>query len=749
MSGNREAYQKHMETGHNAAWDQNWQVAIKAYTQAIREMPEDPEAHSNLGLALLRAGRLEESLKVYLRANQLAPDDPTPLEKSADVLERMGRLKDAAQQYVKVADIYLGMRDLDKAIGTWARATQLTPGLISIHAKLAQAYERIGDKRKAVREYLTLAFNFRRLNDVDKAIKAVERALRLEKNNPQALNILRALKSGGDVILPEDDEQRAAKPKPRLDEDFGFSTETPAARNAVGEADPRGPLGEAMNAALGMMAANVVEMGLMDATGASALQAMEMQRQERIPQAIEAYQRAEPRMRHPALKMNLGALLLLNNQFDEAVKHLGEVLHDPTLAPGAMHGLGIANFNLGKQKQALRFFIQSLQAVESSLAVDDKEESELQSIYDRLFTALEDTSDEAMTAVNNRFIKLLSGADWKQRVAETRRHLDEVMRTGGGGGARDFLSSGLDEVADMASRIDRAIRQGLLLLAMDEAHRAVEIAPYYLPVHIRMAEIMMREGRVRQAINKYNTVARSYLVRDETERAASILTEVLEMAPLDISVRTSLIELLENQERHAEALDHYIDLAVTYNRLGNFDQAKESYLTAEKLARRTHAPVEKVVLIKTQLADMEQMRLDTRRATKLYEEIIEIAPDNEPAFRRLVDIYFSQGNQVEGTRRLDALLNIYAKKRQVSNIVQILQELVKTYPKDSGLRSRMAGIYRQLGRNQEAIEQLDALGELQLEAGLHRDAVNTIKQIIKLKPANLNDYKKLLSQLGG
>jgi hypothetical protein len=35
-----------------------------------------------------------------------------------------------------------------------------------------------------------------------------------------------------------------------------------------------------------------------------------------------------------------------------------------------------------------------------------------------------------------------------------------------------------------------------------------------------MAEIMMKEGRIRQAINKYNMVAKAYLVREENDRAA-------------------------------------------------------------------------------------------------------------------------------------------------------------------------------------------------------------------------------------
>jgi tetratricopeptide (TPR) repeat protein len=299
------------------------------------------------------------------------------------------------------------------------------------------------------------------------------------------------------------------------------------------------------------------------------------------------------------------------------------------------------------------------------------------------------------------------------------------------------------------SLIDRYKRQNLLTLAIDEAHYDLEYAPKYLQVQVRMAEIMMREGRVRQAINKYNTVAKTYMVRGENDRAASILGEVLEMAPLDISVRASLIELLETEERWDEALEQYIDLADTYHQLGDFDMSRDTYSLAERVANRVGSLPEKLVHIKHRIADIDQMRLDVRKAQRTYEEIIELAPEDERARRMLIDLNYRQGNQVDAIKRLDQLLSIFAKKKQTNQILQLLEELVTMYPNDTGLRSRLAAIYRQLGRSKDSVIQLDALGELQLEAGLHEEAANTIRQIIALNPEGIDDYKRLLSQLGG
>lgn len=744
MAGNREAYEQAMNSGHNAAWDQDWGMAVSAYGRAIQEYPEDPEAHIHLGLGLLEMGRLEDALKVYTRAHQLAPDDPIPLEKSADVLERMGRLREAAQQYVNVSEVYLAQRDLSKAIYNWEQATRLTPGLVPVHAKLAQAYERIGDKKKAIYEYLTLAFNFRRVNDVDKAIKASQRALRLDRNNAQVLNILHVLESGGEILPPTDDGASASNARRAV----AFDRED--ARQNISDDDPLGPLGESMSYALGLLAGYIMEGGDGIKIAGDALQAMEAHRQGFNDAAIAAYRQADARLRHPAIKMNLGGLLVLGDQPDDAIKPLMDAINAPQMAGGAYHGLGLAYQKLSKPRQAVRYLLQALEYVDSDQALLPEESEELSSIYQQIGRTLDTVNDENIEIIAKRFVELLKGKDWKQRIADTRRQLEETLREQGERGVIDILiAEESDRLTQSIGMIDRYMRQGFLILAMDEAHRAVEFSPSYLPVHLRMAEIMIREGRLRNAVAKYNTIARTYLSRGENDRARQILTNVLEMAPLDVAVREGLIELLEMEEKWDEALDQYIDLADTHHQLGNFDKSRETYVLAERIALRVNASPDKIVRIKHRIADIDQMRLDIRKAQKTYEEIIQLDAEDERAHRMLVDINYRQGNQVEAIRRLDKLLGLYARNKQVNRITQLLEELVTLYQNDTGLRSRLAAIYRQLGRRQDAIVQLDALGELQLEAGLHKDAANTIRQIIALNPEHVDDYRKLLGQLGG
>lgn len=743
MAGNRDAYEQAMNAGHNAAWDQEWMLAIQSYGRAIQEFPDDPEAHIHLGLALLEVGRLPDALKVYSRAHQLAPQDPIPLEKSADVLERLGRQREAAQQYINVAEIYFSQRDLDKTIANWERATRLTPGLVAVHGKLAQLKERIGDNAGAVRQYLILAYHFQRLGDNEKALKSAQRALRLEKSNSQVLNTIRALESGHAIGLPPDEHIPSGRQsESSLD---GRSLGSDAVEDNV-----LGPLGEAMTTSLTMVAYDVMESGNLDAAASDALQAMEFQRQGLQAEAIKAYQKASTRLTYPALKLNLGGLLLREGNHEDAVRLLTEALREPKLEAGAYHGLGQAYFHLRQYGKAANSLIQAMRAVDSGQALSQEEIFEQTNVYEPLLKTLEGRDEELLLLICRRFQRLLQGKEWHIRVAETRRQIEETMRDQGIEGAFEILvASHGDELTEAISRIDRYYRQNLLTLAMDEAHHAIEVSPHYLPVHTRMAEIMMREGRLRQAINKYTAIAKTYLVRGEYDRSSAILTQVLQMAPLDINVRQSLIELLETEQRWNEAIDQYIELADTYNQLGSFEQSRDTFGVAERLARRVAAPGETIVRIKHRMADIDQMRLDMRRAQKGYEEILQLAPEDERAHRMLVDLNYRQGNHIEGIRRLDQLLGIWARSRQLNKITQLLEELVTLYGNDTGLRSRLAAIYRQIGRKPDAIVQLDALGELQLEAGLHREAANTIRQIIALEPEGVEEYRRLLAQLGG
>jgi tetratricopeptide (TPR) repeat protein len=400
---------------------------------------------------------------------------------------------------------------------------------------------------------------------------------------------------------------------------------------------------------------------------------------------------------------------------------------------------------LGESHKAAEYLIRAVRLVDISLAVNTDESSQLAAVYGALMNNVQKMQEIDVQNVNDQFIKWLTGTDWKIRIADTRRSLNERLATEGEKGLVDYVRD--TDTVEMVRTIDGYIKRGMLTLAMDESYRIIEKDPLFLPVHQRVAQILMEEGRIQAAITKYNIIADSFLAREDTNNAAKILNEVIAVAPMDINLRMSLIELLEKEQQWDKVLDEYISLANAHYQLADMEQSRVTYQEAMKLAQRTNAAPAKRAEVLRRLADIDMSRLDMRGALRNFEQVRAIDPDDENTRRTIIDIHYRLNNNMEAIKELDGLLRMFAQKKEGGKILSTLESMVANAPNDMALRSRMAAVYEQMRRTADAIAQLDALGELQLEAGLMQDACTTIKKIITLGPSDTEQYQSLLKQL--
>jgi tetratricopeptide (TPR) repeat protein len=264
-----------------------------------------------------------------------------------------------------------------------------------------------------------------------------------------------------------------------------------------------------------------------------------------------------------------------------------------------------------------------------------------------------------------------------------------------------------------------------------------------------MAEILMAEHKGEAAAAKYSAVAESYRVRGEPGRAASIMTEVLRLSPLDLSVRQKLINLLLEQGNVSEALGHYTELADTYYQLTDVDSAHTAYKAALQLAQQSGGDKSWSVKILHKIADIDMQRLAWRDALKDYEQIKTIAPTDQKARALLVDLHYRMGNAAQALAEVDLYIRQLTTIGQAAKALGLLDELMQSYPDDAALLGRLAKLYVDVGRKAEAIAQFDRLGELQLQAGDNAGAARSIQTIIDLGPEDPGSYRQLLDQLRG
>ena len=96
---------------------------------------------------------------------------------------------------------------------------------------------------------------------------------------------------------------------------------------------------------------------------------------------------------------------------------------------------------------------------------------------------------------------------------------------------------------------------------------------------------------------------------------------------------------------------------------------------------------------------------------------------------------------------MDGYLSYLGGENRTDQMLAFLEKLAEEHPGRIPARRRLSDLYLHLGRKEDAINQLDALGDLLVDSGDRAAAIQTIKQIISLDPPNKVDYQFLLQQI--
>jgi tetratricopeptide (TPR) repeat protein len=744
-----EAYQAAMREASSAAWDRNWPRAIEAYGQALHIVPNEPQALAGLALALLESRRFQEALTAYQKISSIVPSDPMPHEKLALIYESMGQENEAAEEYLTAGEIYLARKELARAIPNWEMAVRYNNNLAQAHMRLALAYERDSSTHElAVYEYLHVARLLQMMNQAQRAGQALQRAMSLDPINSDIRNALDDLKRNnpiqishsGQGVLPVETSpgQKSATAYETEEDEFLEAAES--------EELERTPVGEAARYAMGVLADIIWTGEVPETAQAPLLEAIDAHQVGEVDMAINAYLDAKSAgLRHPAMRFNLGVLYHYSKRYDEAAAVLSQVAEYDDYSVASYLMLGQASIAQDNLQDAAENLLLALKSADSQLNEQPIDENG----YARLLSAIKTQSGDQLKEIVQALAFWLDDAGWREKIHDA---LSNYAAQGKVSYVPDLIElvieGGKPELSVLMQEVDRYLQQNMLHLATEEAHHVIERSPDYLPAHRRLADILLREARTQEAVTKLNLVANTYLLRGNADKAADLFAEVIELWPADTLARERVIEMMRNQGRVADAIRQYGEMGELYYRLqADPDKAVEVYNQALSYARQADAdPVYTVPILKA-LADIEGQRLNWRKALNNYERAAEIDPNDQTVALSIVDLQFQLGDVREAIKALDNFLRYCVQSGDIERVTLTLEDQIRRRPEIIPLRQRLAGVYRQQGRIQDAITQMDALGELQLDAGRLDEAVATIRKIVNMNPPDVSGYIQLLEQL--
>jgi tetratricopeptide (TPR) repeat protein len=771
MAGNREVYEQALRQGNSAAWDQRWPQAIAAYQRALAEVPGDPVALDHLGLSYLQSGDLDKAQAVYQEAIRKDPQNPIPQEKLAEILERENHAPEAVQARLNAAELYLARREADRAIDNWLIAAKLSPENLVARSRLALAFERTGQIKAAVVEYLALAAIMQHARQTEKALQAVDQGIRILPDSPELSRTRSALKTGKMLSIPP--PYRPGGTAMLYPGDKKTPSTAPIApASAASETRSGNPQEAAQRKALAILADRLFEAdrdtfdqrrASLDqmARGDEKAVSVRADQNRFLALAIDAYSRKETMealeyfeqalklgLNHPAASYLLGTMLMDGGHTEQALPALQKAMEHHDLSMGANYTLGRAYRELGHSYKSAVHFLYALCLADLQTIAEDQRE-QLQRQYETFMEVPESEQEESQwDQTGQRIEALLTSPDWESRLRLARAQLDAQSENPGTAPLAEMLSLGRPQaLIDAMGYLDLAMRRGLWRTAMEQAILALDHGPTYLPLHQRIAEIQLREDRQEDALAKFTLIARTYRIRGETTQAVRVYERVLQLNPMDIPSRTELINLLVQQGDLRGALSFYLDLADVFTQLADLEGARQTYESALMLAVRNNADKSWQIQLLYRLGDLYMQRLDYRAALQTFSRLQQMDSTDEKAATQLADLMLRLGKVNDAQSLLDNTVTDWTRLGRQDQVLEWLEELVRLRPEEALFRRKLAEVYQQRGRIAEAIGQLDALADAQIEAGKATEAVFTVRAILALRPPNAAQYQMILQKL--
>jgi tetratricopeptide (TPR) repeat protein len=755
-----------MNDGHSAAWDQEWSKAASAYRHALQEIPDNPKALNSLGLALFQQGEFDEALQIYKRVAQVTPQDPAPMEKLAQLLERTGHLKEAINAASKAADLFLNLRDMDKAIENWVHVTTLDPENTIAHSRLALAHERLGHKAQAVAEYIAVASIVQRTGNMDKTAELITKALKIMPESSEAKQAQLLLRSG--QLLPKPLRPKGgtgpiamAKVKqldqPKKPADSGLDPIAEARQKALTRLaeilfDYTTDDGPSIQARRGLQA-------LMRGTGKLNLQqseqskvvlhlgqAIDLQSKGKDSEAADELDNAlEAGFNHPALYFDLGMLRSTSDRLETSLRHLIHAVKHNDFNLAARLLMGQINQKLGRLQPAAIEYLEALKLADAAVVPADSAD-EVRQMYEPLIEAqAAETDDDALKRVCDNINGLLMRKNWRDHLYKSREQMPKsemVMPI-----AEIILQAQSSQVLEAINHVHQLARAGQLRTAMEEAFQALTYAPTYLPLHSLMGDLLVRENHTQEAIAKFTAVATAYSVRGEAAQATKILKRVIQLSPMDMHARTKLIDQLVARGQVDDAIREYIELADIYYRLAELDNARKTYTTSLRVVQQFNADRQWNVHILQRMADIDMQRLDWKQAIRVFEQIRTLRADDENARKNLIDLSLRLGQVSQAVAELESYTSYLHTSNNEARVIPFIEELLEERPDEVTLIHTLAGAYHRAGRVEDAVARLDTIAESLLDAGKKDEALVIINQILLMDPPNAEQYRQLLMQL--
>jgi tetratricopeptide (TPR) repeat protein len=449
-----------------------------------------------------------------------------------------------------------------------------------------------------------------------------------------------------------------------------------------------------------------------------------------------------------AAYFQLGVSRFDANRLESAVRHLQRAVQHPDFSLGSRLLLGETYAKMDRFQESAVEYMEALKLADAVSVPADQADG-LRQLYDPLIEAqAQEENERQQRQLSKNISEMLLRDDWRNHLKQFRSQSmadfedDQLTPL-----AEVITETQSSQVVVAMSKVRELARGGQPHAAVEEAFYALEHAPTYLPLHIMIGELLLAQDLVPEAIEKFTAIARSYSVRGESGRAIDMLRRVVDLAPMDLEARNSLIDQLIARGTSDEAVNEYIKLAEVYYSLADLTNSRKAYAKALRLAQISELDVSWQVRVLHRIADIDIQSLNWRQALQIYQEICKIKPNDQKAVASLLDLNFRLGEGDQAINELDRYIQFMNKNKLEVEAIQLLEKLVEERPQYAAIHRRLGEEYFLVGNLDQAVRELDETKEILMETGDRMGAMAAVQRIIEFNPPDVENYQQLLERL--
>ncbi|MEW6215715.1 MAG: tetratricopeptide repeat protein, partial [Nitrospirota bacterium] len=302
-------------------------------------------------------------------------------------------------------------------------------------------------------------------------------------------------------------------------------------------------------------------------------------------------------------------------------------------------------------------------------------------------------------------------------------------------------------------------RDGFFLKALALYKKILNIDPANSDALFSLGELNEKKGLTADAIKYYLAAADIFSKEGKKEKLLDIFNKILAISPDNIPLRNKVAELYAKEGLGAEAVKEYLYIARVYEEKGEIEKSMGYYqkvidiqpLNREAILRINHI-YEKAGKLEQAIKQMKEAIIllpqDTDihlRCAELYimgerfdeareclRKVAEIEPANIEARRLLGDIYIKEGDREKAWIEYLPILDKMILDEKYDNAVKLIESFKDIDPVETG--KRLISLYRQLGEEVKAANELISLGNLLTTMGMQKEAVNYYKEALSITP---------------